>query len=74
MRLLSRIGGRLVRCCVFVVYDDDVLKGSMGGLFGFFVDVNRKDYRAWYGLGQAYELLNMHQYSLYYYQRATALR
>ena len=38
------------------------------------VDVNRKDYRAWYGLGQAYELLNMHQYSLHYYQRATALR
>ena len=38
------------------------------------LDVNRKDYRAWYGLGQAYELLNMHQYSLHYYQRATALR
>ena len=37
-------------------------------------DVNRKDHRAWYGLGQAYELLNMHQYSLHYYQRATALR
>ncbi|ETW80740.1 hypothetical protein HETIRDRAFT_61808 [Heterobasidion irregulare TC 32-1] len=38
------------------------------------VDVNRKDYRAWYGLGQAYELLNMHQYALYYYQHATSLR
>ncbi|KXN92467.1 Anaphase-promoting complex subunit 8 [Leucoagaricus sp. SymC.cos] len=37
-------------------------------------DVNRKDYRAWYGLGQAYELLSMHHYSLYYYQRATSLR
>jgi hypothetical protein len=37
-------------------------------------DVNRKDYRAWYGLGQAYELLNMHQYALYYFQQATALR
>jgi len=37
-------------------------------------DVNRKDYRAWYGLGQAYELLNMHQYALHYYQHATALR
>ncbi|KAI9455322.1 TPR-like protein [Lactarius psammicola] len=34
----------------------------------------RKDYRAWYGLGQAYELLNMHQYALHYYQHATALR
>ena len=38
------------------------------------IDVNRKEYRAWYGLGQAYELLNMHQYALHYYQRATALR
>ena len=38
------------------------------------IDVNRKDYRAWYGLGQAYELLNMHHYALHYYQRATALR
>lgn len=38
------------------------------------VNVNRKDYRAWYGLGQAYELLNMHQYALHYYQHATALR
>ena len=38
------------------------------------VDVNRKDYRAWFGLGQAYELLSMHQYALYYYQHATSLR
>jgi len=37
-------------------------------------DVNRKDYRAWYGLGQAYELLSMHNYALHYYQRATGLR
>jgi anaphase-promoting complex subunit 8 len=37
-------------------------------------DVNRKDYRAWYGLGQAYELLSMHQYALHYYQHASALR
>jgi hypothetical protein len=36
--------------------------------------VNRKDYRAWYGLGQAYELLGMHEYALYYYQHATSLR
>lgn len=38
------------------------------------LDVNRKDYRAWYGLGQAYELLSMHHYALHYYQHATALR
>jgi len=38
------------------------------------LDVNRKDYRAWYGLGQAYELMSMHNYALHYYQRATALK
>lgn len=37
-------------------------------------DVNQKDYRAWYGLAQAYELLSMHQYALYYFQKATTLR
>jgi len=38
------------------------------------VDVNRKDYRAWYGLGQAYEVLDMGFYALFYFQRAAALR
>ena len=38
------------------------------------VDVNRKDYRAWYGLGQAYEVLDMCFYALYYYQRTAALK
>jgi anaphase-promoting complex subunit 8 len=37
-------------------------------------DANSKDYRAWYGLGQAYELLGMHAYGLRYFQRASALR
>jgi len=37
------------------------------------VDTNRKDYRAWYGLGQGYEMLECHSYSLFYYQRAAAL-
>ncbi|CAN0190685.1 unnamed protein product, partial [Hapterophycus canaliculatus] len=37
-------------------------------------DINPKDYRAWYGLGQAYEILQMHLYAIYYYRRATALR
>ena len=35
------------------------------------VDLNPKDYRAWYGLGQTYELLHMPVYALHYYQRAT---
>lgn len=38
------------------------------------VDVNRKDYRAWYGLGQAYEVLDMAFYALFYHHRAAALR
>jgi hypothetical protein len=39
-----------------------------------YIDMNQKDYRAWYGLAQAYELLSMHQYALYYFQKATTLR
>ena len=38
------------------------------------VDINAKDYRAWYGLGQTYELLDMPHYAIDYYQQATALR
>lgn len=32
------------------------------------------DYRAWYGLGEAYELLSMYQYALYYYKKACLVR
>lgn len=38
------------------------------------VDINPRDYRAWYGLGQAYELLMMPYYAIYYFRRATQLR
>jgi anaphase-promoting complex subunit 8 len=38
------------------------------------VDVNPSDYRAWYGLGQAYELNRMFYYSLHYYNKAKSLR
>jgi len=34
------------------------------------LDLNRSDYRAWYGLGQVYEMLEMHYYALYYYEHA----
>ncbi|SCV72885.1 BQ2448_31 [Microbotryum intermedium] len=34
-------------------------------------DVNRKDYRAWYGLGQTYELLGEPYSAVNYYQKAT---
>jgi hypothetical protein len=37
-------------------------------------EVNRRDYRAWYGLGQTYEILKMHFYCLYYYKKAHELR
>lgn len=33
------------------------------------MDVNPHDYRAWYGLGQTYELVNMPYYALYYFRR-----
>jgi anaphase-promoting complex subunit 8 len=39
-----------------------------------FTDISQKDYRAWHGLGQAYELLDMPQYALHYFQRSCALR
>ena len=37
-------------------------------------EVNKRDYRAWYGLGQTYEMLKLHFYCLYYYKRAQELR
>lgn len=37
-------------------------------------EVCRCDYRAWYGLGQAYEILKMPMFSLYYYKIAQQLR
>lgn len=39
-----------------------------------FAEVNRRDYRAWYGLGQTYEILKMPFYGLYYYKQAQLLR
>ena len=35
------------------------------------MDINRRDYRAWYGLGQTYELLKMYSYALYYYKQVS---
>jgi len=32
------------------------------------VDLSAHDFRAWYGLGQAYELLKMPYYALYYFR------
>lgn len=38
------------------------------------IEVNKRDYRAWYGLGQTYEILKMPFYCLYYYRKAHQLR
>ncbi|XP_030025113.2 cell division cycle protein 23 homolog isoform X2 [Manduca sexta] len=38
------------------------------------IDVNRNDYRAWNGLGQAYEILGLNGYCIYYYSRAAQLK
>jgi tetratricopeptide (TPR) repeat protein len=38
------------------------------------VEIDQRDYRAWYGLGQIYELLHMHHHALYYYWHTTTLR
>lgn len=38
------------------------------------VEISPRDYRAWYGLGQTYELLQMPHYALYYYHKAAAVR
>ena len=38
------------------------------------VDVSPRDYRAWYGLGQTYELVNMPYYALHYFRRWVRVR
>jgi anaphase-promoting complex subunit 8 len=38
------------------------------------VDINQLDYRAWYGLGQTYEMLRLPFYALHYYRKTTVLR
>ncbi|OMO85780.1 Tetratricopeptide TPR-1 [Corchorus olitorius] len=34
------------------------------------VDINPRDYRAWYGLGQAYEMMGMPHYALHYFRKS----
>lgn len=38
------------------------------------VEIDTKDFRAWYGLGQAYELQNMNHYAIYYFGKAVISR
>lgn len=37
-------------------------------------EIDARDHRAWYGMGQAYELLHMYNYAVHYYSKACALR
>ena len=38
------------------------------------VDIDKKDFRAWYGLGQAYELNQLYSYATYYYFQAASAK
>lgn len=38
------------------------------------LEISSKDYRAWFGLGQTYELLRMPHYAIFYLQKAAALK
>ncbi|KAJ8958555.1 hypothetical protein NQ314_006394 [Rhamnusium bicolor] len=38
------------------------------------IEINARDYRAWYGLGQTYEILKMPNYCLHYYKQAQQLK
>lgn len=38
------------------------------------VDVNPRDYRAWYGLGQIYEMMGMPFYAVYYFRKSSYLQ
>ena len=38
------------------------------------VEIDKNDFRAWYGLGQTYELQNMNNYALYYFTKAVMSR
>ena len=34
------------------------------------VDIDKNDYRAWYGLGQTYEIHQMYNFAIYYFIHA----
>uniref|UniRef100_A0A0E0ADA9 Cdc23 domain-containing protein n=1 Tax=Oryza glumipatula TaxID=40148 RepID=A0A0E0ADA9_9ORYZ len=38
------------------------------------VDINPRDYRAWYGLGQIYEMMGMLFYAVYYFRKSSYLQ
>lgn len=52
----------------------EAYRRAIGSLISLKIDTSPRDYRAWYGLGQAYEMLRMYNYAMLYYQRAVTLR
>lgn len=73
MALFIVIGKQLVRSLeIYRVINKTVLFFSY--ICYNLTEVNRRDYRAWYGLGQTYEILKMPFYGLYYYKQAQLLR
>ena len=38
------------------------------------IEISDREYRAWYGLGQTYELLKLFQFAVHYHLKAAALR
>lgn len=50
------------------MHSTDVLPSHSTEAYRAAVDLSAHDFRAWYGLGQAYELLKMPYYALYYYR------
>lgn len=51
-----------------------IFNENVGLAIKLWIDINERDYRAWFGLGQSYEMLRMTHYALFYYQKAAALR
>ena len=35
----------------------------------YFSEINRRDFRAWFGLGQTYEVLRLLNYSIFYFKQ-----
>ena len=48
--------------------------GKSLNFYNIYLAINRRDYRAWYGLGQAQEMLDKPEHALYYYQKTAELR
>lgn len=38
------------------------------------LEINKYEYRAWYGLGQTFEILGMFKHSLFFFKQAQLLR